>query len=90
MAKRNDGGVTAYHLKSNYHPEAIEYMLKKHGGTVTPEQAEAADQEWASKRLQEFAKGKGRVNNETAEHLMQEPPLGAATQKITPVQKEWL
>jgi len=79
MAKRNDGGVTAYHLKANYHPEAIEYMLKKHNGIVTPEQAETADQEWAAKRLQEFTRGHGRVNNEIAEHLMQEPPLGAGT-----------
>jgi hypothetical protein len=65
-------------LEANYHPDSVKFIIEKHGYGATPEQAEAADQEWAAKRLQEFSKGQGRVNSETAEHLMQEPPLGAA------------
>jgi hypothetical protein len=75
---RKDGGVTLGHLKANYHPDAIEYMLKKHNGVVSMAQAKEADQEWAANRAQEFARGQGRVNEQTAESLMQEPPLGAA------------
>lgn len=65
-------------LTAAYHPDAVKHMLELHGPGITDEQAKAADQDWASKRTQEFAKGKGRVNNEIAEHIMQEPPLGAS------------
>lgn len=65
-------------LKGNYHPDAVKFMLEKHGKGITAEQAEAADQEWASNRAKEFAKGHGRVNSQSAEAIMQEPPLGAA------------
>jgi hypothetical protein len=64
-------------LTAAYHPDAVKYMLDKHGNDITDDQAKAADQEWAAKRTEEFAKGKGRVNSEIAEHIMQEPPLGA-------------
>ena len=64
-------------LTAAYHPDAVKHMLELHGPSITDEQAKAADQDWASKRTQEFAKGKGRINNEIAEHIMQEPPLGA-------------
>jgi hypothetical protein len=65
-------------LEANYHPDSVKFIIEKHGYDATPEQAEVADQEWAAKRLQEFGKGQGRVNSEMAEHIMQEPPLGAA------------
>ena len=74
---RKDGGATLGHLKANYHPEAIEYMLKKHNGVVSMAQAKEADQEWAANRAKEFARGQGRINEQSAESLMQEPPLGA-------------
>lgn len=74
---RKDGGATLGHLKANYHPDAIEYMLKKHNGVVSMAQAKEADQEWAANRAQEFARGQGRINEQTAESIMQEPPLGA-------------
>ena len=64
-------------LNNNYHPDAVKFMLEKHGEGITREQAEAADQEWASTRAQEFARGQGRVNRQSAEAIMQEPPLGA-------------
>jgi hypothetical protein len=81
MGTRSDGGVKASHLKANYHPDAIEYMLKKHGGTVTAEQAETADQEWAANRTKEFVRGQGRINRQSAEAIMQEPPLNAGIPK---------
>ena len=65
-------------LTAAYHPDAVKHMLELHGPGITDEQAKAADQDWASKRTQEFAKGKGRVNTEIAEHIMQEPPLNAS------------
>ena len=65
-------------LTAAYHPDAVKHMLELHGPSITDEQAKAADQDWASKRTQEFAKGKGRVNTEIAEHIMQEPPLNAS------------
>jgi hypothetical protein len=65
-------------LTAAYHPDAVKYMLDKHGNDITDNQAKEADQEWAAKRTEEFAKGKGRVNSEIAEHIMQEPPLGAS------------
>ena len=65
-------------LTAAYHPDAVKHMLELHGPGITDEQAKAADQDWASKRTQEFAKGKGRINNEIAEHIMQEPPLNAS------------
>ena len=65
-------------LTAAYHPDAVKHMLELHGPSITDEQAKAADQDWASKRTQEFAKGKGRINNEIAEHIMQEPPLNAS------------
>jgi hypothetical protein len=77
-AQGKDGKASLAHLKANYHPDAIEYMLKKHDGSVTRAQAEAADQEWASTRAQEFARGQGRVTPQVAEAIMQEPPLNAA------------
>ena len=77
MGTRSDGGVKANHLKANYHPDSVKYMLEKHGGTVTAEQAEAADQEWASTRAQEFARGLSRGDSQSVEAIMQEPPLGA-------------
>lgn len=64
-------------LEANYHPDAVKYMLDKHGEGITHDQAKEADQEWASKRAQEFARGQGRVNEQSAEAIMQEPPLGA-------------
>jgi hypothetical protein len=65
-------------LEANYHPDSAKFIVEKHGYNATPEQAEAADQEWAANRLQEFAKGKGRINSESAERVMQEPPLNAS------------
>lgn len=65
-------------LSANYHPDAVKYMLDKHGEGITADQAKEADQEWASKRAQEFVRGQGRVNEQSAESIMQEPPLGAA------------
>ena len=64
-------------LKSNYHPDAVKYMLEKHGKGITKEQAELADQEWASSRAKEFSRGHGRINEQSAEAIMQEPPLNA-------------
>ena len=64
-------------LEANYHPDAVKFMLEKHGEGITPDQAKEADQEWAANRSREFAKGHGRVNEQSAEAIMQEPPLGA-------------
>ena len=64
-------------LAANYHPDAVKFMLEKHGESITPGQAKEADQEWAANRSREFAKGHGRVNEQSAEAIMQEPPLGA-------------
>ena len=65
-------------LKKNYHPDAVKFMLEKHGPGINSKQAEEADQEWAANRAQEFAKGHGRINAQSAEAIMQEPPLGAS------------
>jgi hypothetical protein len=64
-------------LKSNYHPDAVKFMLEKHGPGITRKQAEEADQEWASNRAQEFARGLSRGDSQSVEAIMQEPPLGA-------------
>ena len=64
-------------LNNNYHPDSVKYMLEKHGKGITREQAEAADQEWASTRAQEFARGLSRGDSQSVESIMQEPPLGA-------------
>ena len=64
-------------LNNNYHPDSVKYMLEKHGNGITREQAEAADQEWASTRAQEFARGLSRGDSQSVEAIMQEPPLGA-------------
>lgn len=64
-------------LQDNYHPDAIAYMLGKHGPEITLKEAEVADQEWAANRAYQFAQGKGRIDTQSAEALMQEPPLGA-------------
>jgi hypothetical protein len=64
-------------LEANYHPDAVKFMLEKHGEGITPDQAKEADQEWAANRSREFDKGHGRVNEQSAEAIMQEPPLGA-------------
>lgn len=81
MARNNDKLNQVRKMKSleaNYHPDAVKYMIEKHGHGVTHEQAVTADQEWASNRAKEFARGHGRVNEQSAEAIMQEPPLGAA------------
>ena len=65
-------------LTAAYHPDAVKYMLDKHGNDITDDQAKSADQEWAANRAQEFARGQGRINEQSAESIMQEPPLGAA------------
>ena len=65
-------------LEANYHPDAVKYMMDKHGAGITHDQAKEADQEWAANRAKEFARGQGRVNEQSAESIMQEPPLGAA------------
>ena len=65
-------------LTAAYHPDAVKYMLDKHGNDITDDQAKSADQEWAANRAQEFSRGQGRVNAQSAESIMQEPPLGAA------------
>jgi hypothetical protein len=64
-------------LEKSYHPDAVKFMIEKHGEGITYDQAEAADQEWASNRAKEFARGQGRINEQSAEAIMQEPPLGA-------------
>ena len=64
-------------LEANYHPDAVKFMLEKHGEGITPDQAKEADQEWAANRSREFDKGHGRVNEQSAEAIMQEPPLNA-------------
>jgi len=64
-------------LEANYHPDSVKFIVEKHGYDATPEQAKTADQEWASNRAKEFARGHGRVNEQSAEAIMQEPPLGA-------------
>ena len=64
-------------LQDNYHPDAIAYMLGKHGPEITHKEAEVADQEWAANRAYQFSQGKGRIDTQSAEALMQEPPLGA-------------
>jgi hypothetical protein len=64
-------------LEDNYHPDAVKFMIEKHGAGITKEQAEAADQEWAANRTKEFVRGQGRVNEQSAEAIMQEPPLNA-------------
>jgi hypothetical protein len=65
-------------LQENYHPDAVAYMLGKHGPEVTHKEAEVADQEWAANRAYQFSQGKGRIDTQSAEALMQEPPLGAS------------
>ena len=65
-------------LEKSYHPDAVKYMMDKHGEGITYDQAETADQEWAANRAKEFSRGQGRINEQSAESLMQEPPLGAA------------
>ena len=65
-------------LEKSYHPDAVKYMMDKHGEGITYDQAETADQEWAANRAKEFARGHGRINEQSAEAIMQEPPLGAA------------
>ena len=64
-------------LQENYHPDAVAYMLGKHGPEITHKEAEVADQEWAANRAYQFSQGKGRIDTQSAEALMQEPPLGA-------------
>jgi hypothetical protein len=64
-------------LEKSYHPDAVKYMMDKHGEGITYDQAEAADQEWAANRAKEFSRGQGRINAQSAESIMQEPPLGA-------------
>ena len=65
-------------LTAAYHPDAVKYMLDKHGNDITDDQAKSADQEWAANRAQEFSRGQGRINEQSSESIMQEPPLGAA------------
>ena len=65
-------------LTAAYHPDAVKYMLDKHGNDITDDQAKSADQEWAANRAREFSRGQGRINEQSAESIMQEPPLGAA------------
>jgi len=69
-------------LKGNYHPDAVKYMLEKHGKGITKEQAESADQEWASNRAKEFARGLSRGDSQSVEAIMQEPPLNAGIPSI--------
>ena len=64
-------------LTAAYHPDAVKHMVEKHGPGITDEQAKEADQEWASTRAQEFARGLSRGDSQSVEALMQEPPLGA-------------
>ena len=64
-------------LEANYHPDAVKYMIEKHGTGITHDQAKEADQEWAANRAKEFARGQGRIDTQSAEALMLEPPLGA-------------
>ena len=80
MARNNDKLNQVRKMKSleaNYHPDAVKYMIEKHGEGITADQAKEADQEWASNRSKAFAQGQGRVNEQSAEAIMQEPPLGA-------------
>ena len=46
-------------LTAAYHPDAVKYMLDKHGNDITDDQAKSADQEWAANRAQEFSRGQG-------------------------------
>jgi hypothetical protein len=64
-------------LTAAYHPDAVKYMLDKHGNGITDAQAKEADQEWASNRAQTFSREISRGNTQSIESLMQEPPLGA-------------
>jgi hypothetical protein len=64
-------------LEANYHPDSVKFIVEKHGYDATPEQAETADQEWASNRAKTFSREISRGDAQSVESLMQEPPLGA-------------
>jgi hypothetical protein len=64
-------------LTAAYHPDAVKYMLDKHGNGITDDQAKEADQEWASNRAKTFSREISRGDAQSVESLMQEPPLGA-------------
>lgn len=64
-------------LTAAYHPDAVKYMLDKHGNGITDDQAKEADQEWAANRAQTFSREISRGNTQSIESLMQEPALRA-------------
>ena len=64
-------------LEANYHPDAVKFMLEKHGPDITHQQAKEADQEWAASRAQTFSREISRGDSQSIESIMQEPPLNA-------------